>query len=39
MIIEGECKATMVLQPGTAPVPVKDYVPGEYFGERSLIKD
>jgi len=39
MIIEGNCIATMVLQPGTAPVEVKEYGPGDYFGERSLLKD
>ena len=39
MIIEGDCVATMVMQPGTPPVQVKEYGPGDYFGERSLLKD
>jgi len=38
MIIEGECVATKTLEPGKAPTVVKSYVPGEYFGERSLIR-
>jgi len=39
MIIEGECIATMVMQPGTPAQQVKTYSPGDYFGERSLLKD
>jgi cAMP-dependent protein kinase regulator len=39
MIIEGQCVATMVMQPGTPAVEVKKYGPGDYFGERSLLKD
>jgi len=39
MIIEGECIATMVMQPGTPAQQVKAYAPGDYFGERSLLKD
>lgn len=39
MIIEGECIATMIMQPGTPAQQVKDYAPGDYFGERSLLKD
>lgn len=39
MIIEGNCIATMVIQPGTPAVEVKQYGPGDYFGERSLLKD
>ncbi len=39
MIIEGECHATKVLEPGKPPQVVKDYHPGDYFGERSLIRD
>lgn len=39
MIIEGHCIATMVMQPGTAAVEVKSYGPGDYFGERSLLRD
>jgi cAMP-dependent protein kinase regulator len=39
MIIEGNCIATMVMQPGTPAVEVKAYKPGDYFGERALLKD
>lgn len=39
MIVEGECIATMIIQPGTPAVEVKQYGPGDYFGERSLLKD
>jgi len=39
MIIEGNCSATMVMQPGTPAVEVKQYTPGDYFGERALLKD
>jgi len=39
MIIEGICSATMVMQPGTPATKVKTYNPGDYFGERSLLKD
>ena len=39
MIIEGECIASKVLQPGTPATVVKNYKPGDYFGERSLLKD
>lgn len=39
MIIEGECIATKVLEPGKAAQTVKNYAPGSYFGERSLLKD
>jgi len=39
MIIEGNCVATMVMQPGTPAEEVKQYGPGDYFGERSLLKD
>jgi cAMP-dependent protein kinase regulator len=38
MIIEGKCIATKSLEPGTAPVTVKHYQPGDYFGERALIR-
>jgi cAMP-dependent protein kinase regulator len=38
MIIEGECLATKTLEPGKAPTVVKSYRPGDYFGERSLIR-
>ena len=39
MIIEGQCIATKVLEPGKPAQNVKDYGPGDYFGERSLIRD
>lgn len=39
MIIEGECNATMTVEPGKPPQQVKEYQPGDYFGERSLIKN
>lgn len=39
MIIEGNCIATMTMQPGTPAVEVKQYQPGDYFGERSLLRD
>jgi len=39
MIIEGDCIATIVMQPGTPAQQVKTYAPGDYFGERSLLKD
>lgn len=39
MIIEGTCIATKTLEPGKPAQKVKDYAPGDYFGERSLIKD
>lgn len=38
MIIEGQCIATKVLEPGKAPTIVKQYQAGDYFGERSLIR-
>ena len=35
---EGECIATKTLEVGKAPQEIKRYGPGEYFGERALIK-
>jgi cAMP-dependent protein kinase regulator len=39
LVIEGNCIATKVLEPGKLAVQVKDYQPGAYFGERSLLRD
>ena len=39
MIIEGNCIATKTFEPGTPAQTVKEYNPGDYFGERSLITD
>lgn len=39
MIIEGECVATKVLEPGKPAQVVKQYQPGDYFGERALLLD
>ena len=39
MIIEGSCIATKVIEPGKPAQTVKTYAPGDYFGERSLLKD
>ena len=39
MIIEGSCIATKVIEPGKPAQNVKSYAPGDYFGERSLLKD
>ncbi|MCQ2820755.1 MAG: cyclic nucleotide-binding domain-containing protein [archaeon] len=35
---EGECIATKTLEPGKPAQEIKRYSPGDYFGERSLIK-
>lgn len=39
MIIEGQCVATKVLEPGKPAQIVKSYNPGDYFGERALLLD
>lgn len=39
MIMEGDCIATKVLEPGKPASTVKEYSPGSYFGERALLKD
>ena len=39
MVMEGNCIATKVTEPGKPAEKVKDYAPGGYFGERSLLKD
>ena len=39
MIMEGDCVATKVLEPGKPASTVKEYSPGSYFGERALLKD
>ena len=38
LIEEGEAEATKTLEPGKPPKLVKQYVKGDYFGERALIK-
>ena len=37
IISDGEAVATKVLKEGEAPVEVKHYKKGEYFGERALL--
>lgn len=39
MVMEGNCIATKITEPGKPAEKVKDYAPGGYFGERSLLKD
>lgn len=39
MLMEGNCVATKVTEPGKAAEIVKKYSPGGYFGERSLLRD
>lgn len=39
LIMEGDCTATKVLEPGKPAQTVKEYGPGSYFGERALLKD
>lgn len=39
MIIEGECQATRSFQPGQPAVEVRKYEPGDYFGERALLRN
>lgn len=39
LIMSGSAVATKTLEPGNAPVEVYKYGPGEYFGERALIKN
>ena len=36
--MEGEASATKTIEPGKAPVVVKEYKTGDYFGELALIK-
>lgn len=38
MIVEGTCEALKVLAPGEQPESVRMYQPGDYFGERALLK-
>ena len=38
IVVEGEAIATKTLEPGKAPVEVKKYSKGSYFGELALIK-
>lgn len=39
MIMEGECIATKILEPGKPAQTVKQYGAGDYFGERALLYD
>lgn len=39
MVIEGNPVATKTFEPGKPPQVVKEYQPGDYFGERSLLTD
>lgn len=39
MVMEGECIATKCLEPGKPATLVKEYHPGDYFGERALLHD
>lgn len=39
MVMEGECIATKVLEPGKPAQTVKEYHAGDYFGERALLND
>lgn len=39
MMIEGDCIATKVIEPGKPAQTVKHYKAGDYFGERSLLLD
>lgn len=39
MVMEGECIATKVIEPGKPAQVVKEYHAGDYFGERALLHD
>lgn len=39
LIMSGTAVATKTLEPGNAPVEVYQYKAGDYFGERSLMKN
>lgn len=39
LVMSGEAIATKTLEPGKAPQEVYRYHPGDYFGERALIKN
>jgi cAMP-dependent protein kinase regulator len=38
IVVDGEAVATKTLEPGKAPVEVKKYQKGSYFGELALLK-
>ena len=39
LIMSGEAVATKTVEPGKAPIEVMKYKAGDYFGERSLLKN
>ncbi|CDW75609.1 UNKNOWN [Stylonychia lemnae] len=39
LVMSGKAVATKTLEPGNAPVEVFSYGPGDYFGERALMKN
>mgnify|MGYP000681095193 CR=1 FL=1 len=39
LVMSGEAVATKTLQPGTPATQVASYKPGDYFGERALLKN
>lgn len=39
MVMEGNCVATKITEPGKPAEVVKKYSPGGYFGERALLRD
>lgn len=39
LVMSGEAVATKTIEPGKAPIEVLKYKPGDYFGERALLKN